>query len=206
MSIEINLKIILLGAMYFLLNKFDIYIIFLLSILFHEISHMFVGILFGFKPQKIRINPFGLSLKFYSYNKKSRLKKIITYLAGPLSNLFIAFCVINLKFEENLKEKIYFTNILLMIVNLIPILPLDGGKILKEILSKYMNIKKTNILMINISKAVLIIITILYSLVIIKVKNFVIFLLIIYLWYLQYLENKKVKIVVKTYDTMQQYI
>ena len=38
--------------------------------------------------------------------------------------------------EDELKMKIVYTNLLLGIFNLIPIMPLDGGKILKEILVK----------------------------------------------------------------------
>lgn len=43
MKIEINLKIILLAILFFLLNKIDIYAIFIVFIFIHELSHMIIG-------------------------------------------------------------------------------------------------------------------------------------------------------------------
>jgi stage IV sporulation protein FB len=85
---------------------------------------------------------------------------------------------------------------------LIPIIPLDGGRIFKEILTNFIGNKNANEFMIISTKVILAIITLIYSIVIFKMKNIAIFLLIIYLWYLYLIEEKKVKMVSKVYDAL----
>ena len=182
MKIEINLKIILLLILIVILNKIEIYMLFIIFILCHELSHMVMGIILGFKPKTLRLNPLGVSIEFYNYdenNKKNKWKRILTYLAGPLINLLIG------------------------IFNLLPILPLDGGKVLKEILKLIYNPKIASIFMINITKSILIIVSLIYSIVIFQMKNFMIFLLIVYLWYLYYVEEKKERLMVRVYEALE---
>lgn len=134
MKIEINLKIILMIILLFLLNNLDLYLIFLVFVLIHEIAHLCVGVLIGGKPKKLYINPFGVSLEIYSYGKNKSLNKILFYLIGPLINFFIAIMFFYFPISVEIKEKIIYTNFAICFFNLLPILPLDGGKILKEIL------------------------------------------------------------------------
>ena len=42
MKIEINLKIVLLGILFFILKEFDVYMIFLIFIVLHEMAHLVV--------------------------------------------------------------------------------------------------------------------------------------------------------------------
>lgn len=45
MKIEINLKIILLGILFFVLKQIDIYMMFLVFIIIHEMSHLAMGMI-----------------------------------------------------------------------------------------------------------------------------------------------------------------
>lgn len=155
------------------------------------------------RPKVFTINPLGVSVEFYGYQDRKKSKKIVTYLAGPLLNLGMAILFLFLPIPEDWKMKIVYTNLLLSIFNLIPIMPLDGGKILKELLLKKIGNKEATVFMNQLTQAILVIITILYSIVILKVKNFAIFLLIVYLWYLKYWEDKKVKTLVKAYEVIE---
>ena len=151
----------------------------------------------------ISINPLGVSLQFYVYKDRRKWKKIITYLAGPIFNLFCAILFIFFHVNENLKIKIVYTNLLLTIFNLLPMLPLDGGKVLKIILSKIIGNKEASIFMNKLSQAVLVSITLVYSIAILQLKNFAIFLLIIYLWYLKYIEDRKLKTMLLAYEVIE---
>ena len=105
--------------------------------------------------------------------------------------------------NEIVKMKIIYTNLLLAIFNLLPMIPLDGGKILKEILQKSIGNKKATIFMNQLTQAILVMITIFYSIVILQIKNFAIFLLILYLWYLKYLEDRKIKTMMRAYEVIE---
>lgn len=45
LKIEINLKIILLGILFFVLQQLDLYVIFIIFIVLHEMAHLVVGMI-----------------------------------------------------------------------------------------------------------------------------------------------------------------
>lgn len=206
LKIEINLKIFLLMVLLIFINKIEIYILFIIFIMSHELSHMCMGMILGFKPKTLKLNPLGLSIEFYNYEEnssKNRWKRIVTYIAGPVMNLFLAIIFYFINIETMLKTKIIYTNLLIGIFNLIPILPLDGGKILKEILKIFYNRKTVSIFMIYITRSILFLLTLTYSIAIFKLKNITIYLLILYLWYVYLIEEKKERLVIRVYETIE---
>ena len=94
--------------------------------------------------------PFGVAISFKikpeEYNKKIKkgnqleIKKILVALAGPITNFIVIVIILNLNIELFKALTIIYTNFLIVIFNLLPIYPLDGGRILKGIL--HINIGK----------------------------------------------------------------
>jgi len=98
-----------------------------LFIVFHELSHITVALFFGSSVKKINIKLCGLSVNL---EKKFKGRKaILVYLAGPIANIILAILFKNIKI-------VFEINICLALINLIPIKPLDGYNILREIFSK----------------------------------------------------------------------
>ena len=79
---------------------------------------------------------------------------------------------------------IIYTNFLIMIFNLLPIYPLDGGRVLKGILHINFGIRKSELYTNIISKVMVAIITAISSIMILHVHNIAILLIDMYLWYL----------------------
>lgn len=156
------------------------------------------------RPKVFSINPLGVAVEFYMYRERKRFKKIVTYFAGPFINFIFALIFSVIPIDENLQMKIVYTNLVLGIFNLIPIMPLDGGKILKEFLVKKIGNKDATIFMNKLTQAILVVITLMYSIAILQMKNFAIFLLIVYLWYLKYLEDIKVRTMIRAYEVIEE--
>lgn len=191
MKIEINLKIFFMILLFFVFNYLDTYIIFLIFITFHELAHLIWGAVIGGKPKSICLNPLGLSLEFYSYGKDKTLNRIILFSIGPLVNFLFAIFFWKFNLFEKYNQKIVYTNLALAVFNLIPIIPLDGGKILLELIKKFSNSNFANKFVMAFSKTFLIIITFVYSILILKMKNIFILIILIYLWILYLREEKK---------------
>ena len=151
----------------------------------------------GRKPDKIEIMPFGVSISFKinikEYNKKIKkanileIKKIIVALAGPVTNFIIILIAGNLNFVGSILA--IYTNFLIMIFNMLPIYPLDGGRILKGILHIVKGKMKAEKYSNFISNITAIIIISISSILILYVQNISIFLIDIYIVYLVIKEN-----------------
>ena len=217
MKFRIDLKIFLFFILFCFTNQFQNYIVIILFAIIHEIGHLVAGILLGMKPESIELIPYGLRISFRlipkDYNKKIMngnllaLKKIIVAIAGPITNLIIIIICGNIKINMFLYLIIIYANILLIIFNLLPIYPLDGGRFLKEILHIFFGKNKAEKYINIISFITLIIVTIISSISIYYIKNIAVFIAILFLWGIYIKEDiiykKKLKIynlIIKTIE------
>ncbi len=198
MKIKVDLKIFLIIILYILTKNIEVFAMSFIFILLHELGHAITGIILGLKIKKININVFGLSIEFENYGKERINNKIIIDMAGPAINIISFIVAVIFKNKE-----IAYINILLAIINLLPIYPLDGGRIVKNLLLKKHNYKQVVGYTEKISKNTLIIITAVSSLVILYIKNFGIFLVIIYLWSIALKEWKKNQIIKRAFQAIQ---
>lgn len=203
MRFRIDLRIFVFLILFYLTNQIEIYTLIMCFAIVHELGHLLTGIILGFKPNKIELTPFGLSIGFKvnlkDYNKKIKRanaieeKRIIIAMAGPVVNLLIIFIIDKLNIDIYEKIMIIYSNLLLVLFNTLPILPLDGGRILKGILHIYLGKNKAEKYSCNISFGALIILTAISSIAILYFKNIAIFLGVIFLWILYLKEEKLYK-------------
>ncbi len=96
----------------------------------HECAHLIAALCIGLRPDTLSLSPFGAHLTLKNKIIRSMSDEIILYGAGPLLNGILAVLFLRLGVTD-----MYRLNTALMIINLIPVPPLDGGVILKRILS-----------------------------------------------------------------------
>jgi len=160
-----------------------------------------VGYLLGYRLKKIRFIFLGFFIEFISNNKKTIKKDIVIFMAGPLSNFFISLVFFNR--ENEWEEWIWITNLFLCILNLLPVYPLDGEQILNKIFEICFGYRRGIIYSFYIGKLVLCVITFLYSMLIIKIKNISIFLFIIFLWYKMNEKEKQLLLAKNAYEVIE---
>lgn len=201
-QISINIEIFLFIIIFIITKQIDIYVIFIISTLIHEISHAITGIALGLKLRKFCVMPFGFKITFEetgSY-KKNTIKKFIIAVSGPLTNL----CMMLTAIIFNLHSNIIYANLIIAIFNLLPIYPLDGGRILKIILRMKYNFQKIIYIINKISNITLIVLTAITSILILYINNISIVIALVYLWYITIRENKKYNLIKRVYEIIDE--
>ena len=201
MRFRLDLKIFLFLILFYFTKQIDIYIIMIIFAIIHELGHLIFGMILGLRPEKMDLMPTGLAISFKInvdyYNKKIgkgnlfTIKKILVALAGPFTNLLMVIIFSFLNIDYNLKLMIIYSNWLMFFFNLLPIYPLDGGRILGGILHLNMGLNKSRDIVNDVSIIVMIILTSVGSIAILYYKNIAIFIIIMYLWVLVINESRK---------------
>lgn len=108
------------------------------SVVLHEMCHIAVAGRYGTRPSCISVSPVGLSARINDRDL-SRLELLHIYAAGPAINLilFVASSLARVALPQIREELdlVSRTNLMLALFNLLPAFPLDGGRILQQLLS-----------------------------------------------------------------------
>ncbi|MBE6783456.1 MAG: hypothetical protein E7536_05535 [Ruminococcaceae bacterium] len=98
----------------------------LLAAALHESGHIFALICYKENPKEIIFTPFGIRIERNSFNKLSFLKEAVVAFAGPFVNILLALIFHNTYFSK--------INVAIALLNLLPCDPLDGSKIVENLL------------------------------------------------------------------------
>ena len=154
-----------------------------------------MGLILKLKPEKLEIMPCGLAICFKANSEESNLeiKNVLIALAGPIVSLVLVIVYTYVEPIYIAQENAIYSNILILLFNLIPLYPLDGGRIIKGFLYIKFGEEKIDEIINKISNVTMIIITIISSIAVYYFKNIAIFLVCLFLWIITLRENEKLR-------------
>jgi len=127
--------------------SFKNFFFFLSIIIIHELGHLLMGLFLGWELDKICLYPYGGVTKFNEDINRKLIEELLILINGPLFQI-IYFMIGYYLFND---ESFIYYNLSILIFNLLPIYPLDGGRILNIILSYFLSFRLSYYLSIIIS-------------------------------------------------------
>jgi len=136
-----------------------------LCVVLHELGHSLTAKRFGYPTRDITLLPIGGVARLESMPEKPR-EELLVAAAGPAVNVLISILLfsglllsgifsspLNLSVMlDNFWFRLLSVNISLVIFNLIPAFPLDGGRVLRALLAKRMDYVKATQIAANIGR------------------------------------------------------
>ncbi len=124
------------------------FLFFSIIVFVHELGHIFSGLLFSWKIDKVILLPFGGLTVFNIYLNTSLFEQFIVTLMGPLFQIVFYFFISHFFV---LPDSVVYYNFLLLFFNLLPIYPLDGSKFLYVFLCVFFPFKYSHIILMIVS-------------------------------------------------------
>lgn len=113
----------------------------------HESSHALAACMLGLPVRKVEFMPFGGVAQIDEMVDAQPWKEAIIAFAGPLSNLLmILFAVLGIRrgWWMGIQVQTFVRcNVVLFFFNLLPALPLDGGRVVKALLTPFLGLSRT---------------------------------------------------------------
>ena len=114
---------------------------FLLAICIHECAHMLTARAVGLGVESLYVLPFGCAAEISGYGGTNAAREMLTAAAGPVFNILTAsmFTLLPPQYMDSYVLLFIWVNVTLAAVNMLPVLPLDGGRILMAALKSYVS-------------------------------------------------------------------
>ena len=146
-----------------------------------------MALIFNFKIKKINIYPFG-GYTIFEYDINSKfISEFMLFLGGILFQIILFIIITNLIDNNSYFYKIFENyNISILIFNLLPIIPLDGSKLLNMIFNKIFSFKMSHLITIYISFILTILLLIYYR----KLNMILISILLVFTTIKEYKNHK----------------
>jgi len=127
-------------------------------VIVHELGHIFVATAYGYKVREMQILPFGGVAKLehgaMGWNPRH---EVAIAIAGPLNNFLMILVGLLMQalglWSDSLTQFFIKGNLMIGFFNLLPALPLDGGRILRAATSRVQGFRAATEVSIHMSQA-----------------------------------------------------
>ncbi|WP_031513173.1 M50 family metallopeptidase [Desulfofalx alkaliphila] len=162
-DLHINGWFIVQLSLFFIAGILDKGLILFAVVLIHEIAHTVAAMRLGVQVVAIELLPFGGVARLGSELALNTKKEMLVAMAGPFANLVMIGVALGFHsyglWDDELGRFFLQCNVMLMLFNLLPALPLDGGRVLRAYLAQWMGLREATYLCIGMGQAWAVIIT-----------------------------------------------
>ncbi|MBQ9267795.1 MAG: M50 family metallopeptidase [Clostridia bacterium] len=184
MCIKLHFYLVIVAIYFYAIHKLNLFLIFYLFAIFHELAHILIALIFRIKVQEIALLPVGVCAKFDYIDHT--IKETIIAAAGPLFSIVVGLISKDLQIRN--------VNFAIAFLNLIPLYPLDGGRLLRGAMQMFFGYKKSIVFSNYLAKVLLVGLAIAGIALAVYFKNFSLIFLDIYIFFLIKEEVKKDRI------------
>ena len=142
-KINISLPFLVLLAILYIMDRNMAFLPTLIAVCIHEFSHIIAIKLCGGTVKKIDIRAFGIKIDVPELQYISYRREIIIAAAGPAAGIITAVCASAAARFFDIEFLRFFSGINLVIsaINLIPVYPLDGGRIVLSLMLSVLSLR-----------------------------------------------------------------
>lgn len=142
-KIKVSIPFVLLIVSMYILDSASVFIPTFFAVIIHELSHILAIFLCGAGVDTVDIRAFGIRVNVPELSYMPYKKEIIIAAAGPLAGIItasIALAAANI-FHTVILDYFIGINVLVTAINLIPVYPLDGGRIILATMLMYLPVR-----------------------------------------------------------------
>lgn len=143
-----------------LTNSYKLFFIYFLITFIHELGHVIIAKVLKLKIGKIKLLAIGFNAEIENLDYTTSVKELMVVLAGPLT-YFISLWLLKYLYKiDFISYNAYIqsmqVNKYTLFFNLLPLIPLDGGRILKIIIDNFLTSKRSIMVTVILSNIFLI--------------------------------------------------
>ncbi|WP_411828354.1 M50 family metallopeptidase [Paenibacillus elgii] len=116
-------------------------------VLIHELGHVAAARSFGWRIREVQLLPFGGVASMEEPGGVPAVQELVVALAGPLQNVWMmavgSFLTAVGLFSDPWGSYFVQANLLIALFNLLPVLPLDGGKVMQVLVGLWLPYQRT---------------------------------------------------------------
>ena len=147
LGIQVRLSPWMLGmlALAAMVGQFGTIGAMMLTVFVHELCHAFAARMLGMCVEEVEMMPFGGVARVSTPMAADPKGEMIVALAGPLANALVVLAIGTLGYygvRHPLLDGLASCNLLVGSFNLLPALPLDGGRVLRALLSQALGVAR----------------------------------------------------------------
>lgn len=127
-----SLALFALSMLLFLDNQFLFLLEIILVVIFHELGHFVFMKLFGYENVRMLFLPFMGAFVHGQKEEYVQSQSVLVILAGPMPGIIagVVFWLLGFQFQASWMLDVALLLFAINILNLLPVLPLDGGRLL----------------------------------------------------------------------------